>query len=95
MEPASWRLIRYLCAANNLVGSANVCFSVVRYGNVFGSRGSVIPYFQDLLSRGERKLPVTDDRMTRFWITLYQGVQFVISCLDMMAGCRDFCSKDS
>ena len=80
-------------AANNLVGSSNVCFSVVRYGNVFGSRGSVIPYFQDLLSKGGRKLPITDERMTRFWITLYQGVQFVISCLDMMAGAEIFVPK--
>ena len=80
-------------AANNLVGSSNVCFSVVRYGNVFGSRGSVIPQFQRLLAKGERKLPITDDRMTRFWITLSQGVGFVISCLDMMTGAEIFVPK--
>ena len=80
-------------AANNLVGSSNVCFSVVRYGNVFGSRGSVIPHFQALLSKGEKTLPITDERMTRFWITLHQGVQFVISCLGMMAGAEIFVPK--
>ena len=80
-------------AANNLVGNSDVRFSVVRYGNVFGSRGSVIPQFQGLLSKGERKLPITDERMTRFWITLSQGVQFVISCLNMMAGAEIFVPK--
>ena len=65
-------------AANNLVGANNVKFSVVRYGNVFGSRGSVIPRFKALLKSGRKSLPITDERMTRFWITINQGVQFVI-----------------
>ncbi len=82
-------------AANNLAGSTDVRFSVVRYGNVFGSRGSVIPYFQKLLSQGSKSLPVTDERMTRFWITLSQGVRFVISCLDEMVGAEIFVPKIS
>ena len=57
-------------AANNLVGRGDQRFSVVRYGNVLGSRGSVIPYFKNLLAQGCERLPVTDERMTRFWITL-------------------------
>ena len=82
-------------AANNLAGSTDVRFSVVRYGNVFGSRGSVIPHFQKLLSQGCKSLPVTDERMTRFWITLSQGVRFVISCLDEMVGAEIFVPKIS
>ena len=73
-------------AANNLSGSIPTRFSVVRYGNVVGSRGSVIPFFQKLLDEGAQSLPITDDRMTRFWITLQQGVAFVLSSLEMMHG---------
>ena len=80
-------------AANNLVGANNVKFSVVRYGNVFGSRGSVIPRFKALLKSGRKSLPITDERMTRFWITINQGVQFVISCLDDMVGGEIFVPK--
>lgn len=73
-------------AANNLSGSIGTRFSVVRYGNVVGSRGSVIPYFQSLINKGADHLPITDDRMTRFWITIQQGVNFVLSSLEMMHG---------
>jgi UDP-N-acetylglucosamine 4,6-dehydratase/5-epimerase len=73
-------------AANNLSGDQGTQFSVVRYGNVVGSRGSVIPFFQKLVAEGAKSLPITDPRMTRFWITLQQGVDFVISCLDIMKG---------
>ncbi len=73
-------------AANNLSGSIGTRFSVVRYGNVFGSRGSVIPFFQKKINEGARSLPITDPRMTRFWITLQQGVNFVLSCLETMHG---------
>lgn len=73
-------------AANNLSGTDDVRFSVVRYGNVIGSRGSVVPLFQRLLAEGARELPVTDERMTRFWITLTQGVDFVVDCLACMQG---------
>lgn len=73
-------------AANNLSGADNTRFSVVRYGNVLGSRGSVVPLFERLLREGAKELPVTDERMTRFWITLSQGVEFVLSCLEMMHG---------
>lgn len=59
-------------------------FSVVRYGNVIGSRGSVIPFFKKMKETG--KIPITDSRMTRFWITLEQGVEFVIKCIDICIG---------
>ncbi|MDJ0765391.1 MAG: UDP-N-acetylglucosamine 4,6-dehydratase (inverting) [Myxococcota bacterium] len=71
-------------AGNALAGSRNTKFSVVRYGNVVGSRGSVVPFF--LSKRKEGVLPITDQRMTRFWITLEQGVRFVLSCLKTMKG---------
>jgi dTDP-4-dehydrorhamnose reductase len=68
-------------AANNMSGSIGTRFSVVRYGNVVGSRGSVVPLYQRLIENGVERLPVTDLRMTRFWITLQQGVDFVLSSL--------------
>ena len=71
-------------AANNFRGSHDIRFSVVRYGNVMGSRGSVIPFFQSKADSG--KLPITDMRMTRFNITLAEGVQFVLDSLDRMWG---------
>lgn len=80
-------------AANNLSGRRDLCFSVVRYGNVIGSRGSVIPFFRDLIEQGCDTLPITDNRMTRFWITLDHGVQFVLSCLDNMLGAEIFVPK--
>lgn len=61
-------------------------FSVVRYGNVMGSRGSVIPYFRELAETNE--LPITDERMTRFWITIQQAVEFVVKSFDRMRGGR-------
>jgi len=73
-------------AANNLSGADGCRFSVVRYGNVFGSRGSVVPFFKKLASEGVDSLPITDPRMTRFWITLTQGVNFVLSSMEMMKG---------
>lgn len=80
-------------AANNLSGSANTKFSVVRYGNVVGSRGSVLPFFQNLINQGVKELPITDERMTRFWITLKQGVNFVGSCIEIMKGGELFVPK--
>jgi UDP-N-acetylglucosamine 4,6-dehydratase len=80
-------------AANNLSGDIGTRFSVVRYGNVVGSRGSVAPFFQRLLDRGATSLPITDDRMTRFWITLDQGVDFVLGSLDIMRGGEIFVPK--
>lgn len=71
-------------AANNMSGKDGTRFSVVRYGNVLGSRGSVIPLYARLIREGARSLPVTDPRMTRFWITLDQGVEFVLDCLTRM-----------
>jgi len=73
-------------AANNLSGADGTRFSVVRYGNVFGSRGSVVPFFKKLAAEGAESLPITDPRMTRFWITLTQGVNFVLSSMEMMRG---------
>jgi UDP-N-acetylglucosamine 4,6-dehydratase len=73
-------------AANHLGARRHCRFSVVRYGNVVGSRGSVIPLFRQLIAEGAKALPITDTRMTRFWITLRQGVGFVLSCLEMMEG---------
>jgi len=72
-------------SANHYAAGHETRFSVVRYGNVMGSRGSVIPYFKKLAEQGE-SLPVTDSRMTRFWITLPQAVQFVIDSFDLMGG---------
>ncbi len=80
-------------AANNLSGDIGARFAVVRYGNVVGSRGSVIPYFQKLLASGAKALPVTDPRMTRFWITLPEGVDFVLSSLALMRGGEVFVPK--
>ena len=73
-------------AGNNLSGAEGTRFSVVRYGNVFGSRGSVVPFFRKLIADGADSLPITDARMTRFWITLTQGVNFVLSSMEMMRG---------
>lgn len=80
-------------AANNMSGDIKTRFSVVRYGNVAGSRGSVAPFFRRLLERGATELPITDPRMTRFWITLDQGVNFVLSCLETMRGGEVFVPK--
>ncbi len=73
-------------AANNLSGADGTKFAVVRYGNVFGSRGSVVPFFRKLVADGADSVPITDPRMTRFWITLTQGVNFVLSSMEMMRG---------
>jgi UDP-N-acetylglucosamine 4,6-dehydratase len=80
-------------AANNLSGDIGTRFSVVRYGNVVGSRGSVVPLFQRLIAGGAKALPVTDPRMTRFWITLSEGVDFVLSSLSIMRGGEVFVPK--
>ena len=77
-------------AANNYAAGSTT-FSVVRYGNVLGSRGSVVPFFKECRSTG--KVPITDDRMTRFWITLKQGVEFVMNSLESMRGGEIFVPK--
>jgi UDP-N-acetylglucosamine 4,6-dehydratase len=84
---------KIMVAANYLAGSEPPRFSVVRYGNVIGSRGSVVPLFEALLKRGAKVIPITDPRMTRFWITLEQGVNFVLSSLEMMHGAEIFVPK--
>ena len=73
-------------AANNLVGAAEGQFGIVRYGNVLGSRGSIVPVFRKLIEQKVESLPITDERMTRFWITIRQGVNFVLQCLGEMQG---------
>ena len=80
-------------AANNLAGSLKTQFSVVRYGNVLGSRGSVLPFFRNLIHEGSRELPITDRRMTRFWITLEQGINFVLESFARMKGGEIFVPK--
>ena len=80
-------------AANNLSGDIGTRFSVVRYGNVLGSRGSVVPYFRRLVREDAKSLPITELGMTRFWITLRRGVDFVLSSLAMMEGGEIFVPK--
>lgn len=80
-------------AANNVAGDKQVRFSVVRYGNVVGSRGSVVPFFKKLIADGASALPITDVKMTRFWITLSQGVDFVIASFQRMQGGEIFVPK--
>ena len=84
---------KLFCAANAYGGEDGTRFSVVRYGNVAGSRGSVIPFFQNLIDKGEKELPITDFRMTRFWISLEQGVELVIKALEESKGGETFISK--
>jgi UDP-N-acetylglucosamine 4,6-dehydratase/5-epimerase len=85
-----------LCAEKMFIAANNYSpeetrFSVVRYGNVFGSRGGIVPYFKECKKTGI--IPITDERMTRFWITLRNGVEFVISCIDCMQGGEVFIPK--
>lgn len=84
---------KIMVAANNLSGDLGTKFSVVRYGNVLGSRGSIVPLFQDLVRRNADAIPITDARMTRFWITLEQGVNFVLSSAEIMTGGEIFVPK--
>ncbi|MDD5529872.1 MAG: UDP-N-acetylglucosamine 4,6-dehydratase (inverting) [bacterium] len=79
--------------ASSYAGAKNIKFCVVRYGNVVGSRGSVIPFFLNLAKQGVKKLPLTDERMTRFWITLEQGVDWVIDILKDSKGGEIFVPK--
>jgi UDP-N-acetylglucosamine 4,6-dehydratase len=80
-------------AANNMVGRDGPSFAVVRYGNVVGSRGSVVPFFARLLAEGARELPITHESMTRFWISLQEGVDFVLKNFRRMVGGEIFVPK--
>lgn len=80
-------------AANAYAGTKDINFSIVRYGNVAGSRGSVIPKFYDMIKKGCTELTITDYRMTRFWISLTQGVELVIKALEEATGGETFISK--
>lgn len=84
---------KLFCAANSYGGADGTRFAIVRYGNVAGSRGSVIPFFQDKIDKGEKALPITDYRMTRFWISLEEGVKLVIKALEEARGGETFISK--
>jgi UDP-N-acetylglucosamine 4,6-dehydratase len=79
-------------SANNYAGSQDTRFSVVRYGNVLGSRGSVVPFFKELAAEG-KPVPITDPRMTRFWISLPEAVKFVVSSFELMGGGEIFVPK--
>ena len=80
-------------AANAYAGNKDVCFSIVRYGNVAGSRGSIIPIFDKIIKEGGTELPITDTRMTRFWISLTEGIELVIKALAEAKGGETFISK--
>jgi UDP-N-acetylglucosamine 4,6-dehydratase len=80
-------------AANNISGATGPRFAVVRYGNVVGSRGSVVPFYRSLLKQGCKALPLTHEEMTRFWITLDEGVDFVIKDFERMQGGEIFVPK--
>jgi UDP-N-acetylglucosamine 4,6-dehydratase len=80
-------------AANNMVGKTETRLSVVRYGNVVGSRGSVVPFFRKLIAEGSKTIPITHKDMTRFWITLSQGVDFVLKNFERMQGGEIFVPK--
>ncbi|OUL34766.1 UDP-N-acetylglucosamine 4,6-dehydratase (inverting) [Nostoc sp. T09] len=80
-------------AANNIVGTMKTRFAVVRYGNVVGSRGSVVPFFQKLISEKSPEIPITDPRMTRFWLTLQGGVDLVLKGFERMQGGEIFVPK--
>lgn len=80
-------------AANNIAGGRRTRFSVVRYGNVVGSRGSVVPFFKRLIANGAKELPITDNNMTRFWITLLEGIEFVLNAFKRMQGGELFVPK--
>jgi FlaA1/EpsC-like NDP-sugar epimerase len=82
-------------SANNYSGSAGCRFAVVRYGNVAGSRGSVIPFFREQLEKGAAKLPLTDERMTRFWMTLDSAVLLVLKALELASGGETFVYKNA
>ena len=80
-------------SGNAYVGEMDTKFSVVRYGNVSGSRGSIIPFFKSLIDNGKTKLPITDPRMTRFWLTLDESVDLVIKAIEETNGGELFVSK--
>lgn len=80
-------------AANNVAGSSGLRISVVRYGNVMGSRGSVLPFFRKLVASGADHVPITHPNMTRFWITLEQGINMVLSSFELMKGGEIFIPK--
>ena len=81
-------------SANAYSGENGTIFSVVRYGNVSGSRGSVIPFFKSLIEKGENELPITDERMTRFWMTLDKSVKLVMMAVEKMTGGETFVYKN-
>lgn len=93
MVPRNLQAINSFVAANNIRGARRTEFAVVRYGNVVGSRGSVVPLFKKLIAEGVKELPITEAEMTRFWITLEQGVNFVLKNFERMKGGEIFIPK--
>jgi len=85
---------KLFCAANSYSGAGDTRFSIVRYGNVSGSRGSIIPYFKQLLESGCKELPITDERMTRFWMTLDDAVKLVVKAFEESKGGETFVYKN-
>ena len=85
--------VKLFVAANAYSGTKDICFAIVRYGNVAGSRGSIIPLFHNIIKNGGTELPITDMRMTRFWISLTEGVELVIKALREAKGGETFISK--
>lgn len=84
---------KLITTGNNIAGGHRTRFAVVRYGNVAGSRGSVVPFFKKLIAGGARELPVTDPQMTRFWLTIQQGVDFALKNFERMQGGEVFIPK--
>lgn len=84
---------KLIISANAYSGGKGTIFSVVRYGNVAGSRGSIIPFFMDIVNKGKKEIPITDNRMTRFWITLEEGVDLVVKALYESKGGETYISK--
>ncbi len=84
---------RLILNANNLIGWKNIKFSVVRYGNVVGSNGSVVPKWKSLIDAGEKELPLTHEDMTRFWYPMNDAVEYVLNCLETMQGGETFIPK--
>lgn len=85
---------KLFCAANSYSGGSDTRFSIVRYGNVSGSRGSIIPFFNQLLANGTKELPITDERMTRFWMTLDDAVALVVKAFKESKGGETFVFKN-
>ena len=93
MAVPSWFPTKLFISANAYSGTKDTVFAIVRYGNVSGSRGSIIPYFRSIVEKGQDRLPITDYRMTRFWITMQEGIDLVLKALAQSKGGEIYISK--